>query len=152
MTIVLQHRFWGLVVTEERFEVQLTFDSIPEHLVVPFSAVKVFFDPSVPYGLQFEGSDLAAASTQDLERNAEAPDGELGKGDAPAQLPTSTRSEKKPRTRKPRAVKDALGGRPATPLQPAEPGKNGPASRSEPPQPAADNDTKIVHLDKFRKK
>jgi hypothetical protein len=153
MTIVLQHRFWGLVVTEERFEVQLTFDSIPEHLVVPFSAVKVFFDPSVPYGLQFEGSDLAAASTQDLERDTEAPDTEPGKGEAPAQLPTPTRSDKKPRTRKPRAAKETLGGRPVSPLQPAEAGKNGPASRSEPPpQPAADNDTKIVHLDKFRKK
>ena len=152
MTVVLQHRFWGLVVTEERFEVQLTFDSIPEHLVVPFSAVKVFFDPSVPYGLQFEGSDLAASSTQDLERESEAPDIEPRTGDAPAQLPTPPRSDKKPRTRKPRAAKEALGGRPASPLQPAEAGKNGPVSRAEPPQPAADNDTKIVHLDQFRKK
>ena len=154
MTVVLQHRFWGLIVTEERFEVQLTFDSIPEHLVVPFTAVKVFFDPSVPYGLQFEGSDLVAASTQDLERESEAPDTEPG--EAPAQLPTPTRSDKKPRTRKPRASKEAMGARPASPLQSAEAGKNGrpssSASRAEPPQPAADNDTKIVHLDKFRKK
>lgn len=54
MTIVLQHRFWDLVVHDDRFEVKLTFNSIPERLVVPFTAVKVFFDPSVPYGLQFE--------------------------------------------------------------------------------------------------
>ncbi|MGF1650153.1 MAG: SspB family protein [Hyphomicrobiaceae bacterium] len=54
MTIVLQHRFWDLVVGDERFEVKLTFDSIPERLVVPFSAIKVFFDPSVRYALQFE--------------------------------------------------------------------------------------------------
>src|SRR5262245_62059942 len=30
MTIVLQHRFWDLLVTEDRFEVKLTFDGIPE--------------------------------------------------------------------------------------------------------------------------
>ncbi|MEQ1650052.1 MAG: ClpXP protease specificity-enhancing factor SspB [Hyphomicrobiaceae bacterium] len=54
MTIVLQHRFWDLHVTEERFEVKLSFDAIPERLVVPFAAVKVFYDPSVPYGLQFD--------------------------------------------------------------------------------------------------
>ncbi|MEZ5923946.1 MAG: ClpXP protease specificity-enhancing factor SspB [Hyphomicrobiaceae bacterium] len=62
MTIVLQHRFWDLAVHDDRFEVKLTFNSIPERLVVPFTAIKVFFDPSVPYGLQFEagGSDQAA--------------------------------------------------------------------------------------------
>ncbi len=60
MTIVLQHRFWDLIVTEERFEVKLTFDGIPERLVVPFAALKVFFDPSVRYGLQFEESELSA--------------------------------------------------------------------------------------------
>ena len=38
MTIVLQHRFWDLIVTDERFEVKLTFDGIPERLVVPFSS------------------------------------------------------------------------------------------------------------------
>jgi hypothetical protein len=54
MTIVLQHRFWELIVTDPRFEVKLTFDGIPERLVIPFAAIKVFFDPSVPYGLQFD--------------------------------------------------------------------------------------------------
>ena len=57
MTIVLQHRFWDLAVSEDRFEVKLTFDGIPERLVVPFSAIKVFFDPSVRFGLQFEEGD-----------------------------------------------------------------------------------------------
>ena len=60
MTIVLQHRFWDLSVTEDRFEVKLTFDGIPERLVIPFAALKVFFDPSVRYGLQFESPDLDA--------------------------------------------------------------------------------------------
>ena len=60
MTIVLQHRFWDLEVGEEGFEVKLTFDSIPERLAIPFKAIKVFYDPSVPYGLQFESADRAA--------------------------------------------------------------------------------------------
>ena len=54
MTIVLQHRFWDLSVGDDRFEVKLTFDGIPERLVVPFSAIKVFLDPSVRFVLQFD--------------------------------------------------------------------------------------------------
>ena len=57
MTVILQHQFWDLVVTEERFEVGLSFGGIPERLVVPFSAIKSFFDPSVQFGLQFEPND-----------------------------------------------------------------------------------------------
>ncbi len=64
MTIVLQHRFWGLQVDEKGFEVKLTFDGIPERLVVPFSAVKVFYDPSVPYGLQFDVADALDAGSE----------------------------------------------------------------------------------------
>jgi hypothetical protein len=54
MTIVIQHQFWNLDVSEERFEVELSFDNIPEKLVIPFAAVKGFLDPSVQFGLQFE--------------------------------------------------------------------------------------------------
>jgi uncharacterized protein len=60
MTIILQHQFWDLVVSEDRFEVGLSFGGIPERLVVPFSAIKSFFDPSVQFGLKFEPSDAAA--------------------------------------------------------------------------------------------
>ena len=59
MTIILQHQFWDLVVHEDRFEVGLSFGGIPERLVVPFGAIKSFFDPSVQFGLQFEPSDAA---------------------------------------------------------------------------------------------
>lgn len=62
MTIILQHQFWDLVVTDDRFEVGLSFNGIPERLVVPFSAIKSFFDPSVQFGLQFETSDASAAA------------------------------------------------------------------------------------------
>ena len=57
MTVILQHQFWDLVVTEDRFEVGLSFGGIPERLVVPFNAIKSFFDPSVQFGLQFEPSE-----------------------------------------------------------------------------------------------
>ena len=53
MTVVLQYQFWDLQVTNERFEVKLSFSNVPERLVVPFSAVKAFYDPSAQFGLQF---------------------------------------------------------------------------------------------------
>jgi hypothetical protein len=57
MTIILQHQFWDLVVSEDRFEVGLSFGGVPERLVVPFNAIKSFFDPSVQFGLTFEPSE-----------------------------------------------------------------------------------------------
>ena len=54
MTVVLQHQFWDLVVTDDGFEVGLSFGGIAERLAVPFAAIKGFFDPSVQFGLQFE--------------------------------------------------------------------------------------------------
>ena len=77
MTIILQHQFWDLVVTEDRFEVGLSFGGIPERLVVPFAAIKSFLDPSVEFGLQFEPSDTAA----------EAPTGNLPAVPAASALP-----------------------------------------------------------------
>jgi len=61
MTVILQHQFWDLVVTEDHFEVGLSFGGIPERLVVPFSAITRFFDPSVQFGLQFETAETAAS-------------------------------------------------------------------------------------------
>lgn len=54
MTVVLQHQYRDLIVTDHAFEVGLSFGGIPERLLVPFEAVKGFFDPSVQFGLQFE--------------------------------------------------------------------------------------------------
>ena len=53
MTIVVQHQYWDLHVTPERFSVKLAFGGVPRELVVPFRAVSAFFDPSVQFGLQF---------------------------------------------------------------------------------------------------
>ena len=79
MTIILQHQFWDLVVTEDRFEVGLSFGGIPERLVVPFAAIKSFLDPSVPFRLDFEPSDAAI----------EAAAGNLPAVAAPSALPVS---------------------------------------------------------------
>ena len=79
MTIILQHQFWDLVVTEDRFEVGLSFGGIPERLVVPFAAIKSFLDPSVQFGLQFEPSEAAA----------EAPAAKLPAVPPPAALPVA---------------------------------------------------------------
>jgi hypothetical protein len=76
MTIVLQNQFDGLKVTETGFEVGLSFDNRPEVLVIPFSALKGFFDPSVQFGLQFdvERTDEAEGETeQPADGSAPAP-------------------------------------------------------------------------------
>jgi len=75
MTIILQHQFWDLVVTEDRFEVGLSFGGIPERLVVPFHAIKSFFDPSVQFGLQFEPSEAIAETPAPKLPAAPAPAG-----------------------------------------------------------------------------
>jgi uncharacterized protein len=64
MTVILQHQFWDLTVTEDRFEVGLSFGGIPEKLIVPFSAIKSFFDPSVQFGLQFEPAETEASAAK----------------------------------------------------------------------------------------
>ena len=51
MTIVLQHQFWDLAITDDRFEVRLSFNNIPERLVIPFSAIRLFQDPTVHFTL-----------------------------------------------------------------------------------------------------
>ncbi|ABA05606.1 Protein of unknown function DUF1321 [Nitrobacter winogradskyi Nb-255] len=67
MTIILQHQFWDLIVTEDHFEVGLSFGGVPERLVVPFSAIKSFFDPSVQFGLQFEPAETGEAQAEKAE-------------------------------------------------------------------------------------
>lgn len=53
MTIVMQHQFWDLVVEEDFFSLMLSFNNIPEKLVIPYDALTAFADPSVKFGLQF---------------------------------------------------------------------------------------------------
>jgi hypothetical protein len=163
MTVVLQHRFWDLIVSDDRFEVNLTFDSIPERLVVPFSAIKVFFDPSVPYGLQFDGSDLAGEGAGAAEpAHAE---GVQGQGDQHA-VPRHIEEPKAAgapagKARNARKLRGDLADEEAEVPSAADgAAEQGAPMRLQamrpklvkptPDQPA--NDSKVVQLDKFRKR
>ncbi|MCP5087500.1 MAG: hypothetical protein GY952_11935 [Rhodobacteraceae bacterium] len=57
MTIVIQHEYGDLSVTDDRFSVVLSFGDQPEPLVIPFESIKTFVDPSVEFGLRFENQD-----------------------------------------------------------------------------------------------
>jgi hypothetical protein len=133
ITIVLQHQFWDLVVTENGFEVGLSFGGIPERLAVPFAAVKGFFDPAVQFGLQFE--EIAEAAGDALEEGAAA-----GKDRGVRRPPAEHK-----------------GGTPAMVAVPVpanpEPESSAPAETTpgeEPGKPAAGGE--VVRLDRFRKK
>ncbi len=54
MTVVMQHWFDNLDVTDEGFAITLNFGNKPEPLYVPYDAIKTFVDPSVEFGLRFE--------------------------------------------------------------------------------------------------
>jgi hypothetical protein len=128
MTIILQHQFWDLVVTEDHFEVGLSFGSIPEKLVVPFAAIKAFLDPSVQFGLTFETGEGAVAA---------APA-------APAPAPASAtkdkaRSESKADNKTESMLQDQA---------PAEAEDNKPHDGEHKPSEGAE----VVRLDRFRKK
>jgi hypothetical protein len=150
MTVVLQHRFWDLIVTDERFEVKLTFDGIPERLVVPFAAIKVFFDPSVPYGLQFEESEATgAAARQAGSARAEASEA-AAKEPATGRNGSAARPEKKPRApRRVPADKAESGAEAATPKRSGK----GPSALPKPEERAQPStEAKVVSIDAFRKK
>lgn len=84
MTIVIQNQYWDLKVSETGFEVGLSFDGIPETLVIPFSAVKGFFDPSVQFGMQFDPATAPTAASVESSADAtlEAAASEAPEGDA----------------------------------------------------------------------
>ncbi|HEV7260914.1 MAG TPA: ClpXP protease specificity-enhancing factor SspB [Bosea sp. (in: a-proteobacteria)] len=84
MTIVLQHQFWDLSVSEHAFEVGLSFSGVPERLLIPFDAITTFFDPSVQFGLKFETQDTAdSASANDPAPGTKT----RGAGSEPSEAP-----------------------------------------------------------------
>lgn len=79
MTVILQHQFWDLTVSNDGFEVGLSFGGVPERLGVPFEALKGFFDPSVQFGMQFEtesesATEPAAIASETLDESTREPD------------------------------------------------------------------------------
>lgn len=73
MTVVIQHWFENLVVTDEGFSITLNFGNNPEPLVIPFDAVHTFVDPSVEFGLRFETQEYDE-DDEDEEDEDEAPE------------------------------------------------------------------------------
>ncbi len=140
MTIVLQHQFWDMNVTEHTFEVGLSFSGVPERLLIPFDALTGFFDPSVQFGLKFDGQD-----DEEGEEIAEAPPAPQPiRGSDPVELKQSRKAtpaaEKKP-----------------TPVKAPAKAEEAPSEAAHAPKPeAADTDApgtaEVVSLDAFRKK
>lgn len=133
ITIILQHQFWDLKVTEDAFEVGLSFGGAPSKLAVPFEAVTGFFDPSVQFSLQFEevgeeGQQAAPANAQEKveDKVAEKPEPkpQAKSVDSKKRLPAAPDPSSSP------APASAAGAKPAQPAGGAE----------------------VVRLDRFRKK
>jgi hypothetical protein len=106
MTIVLQHQFWDLAVTDELLEVGLSFGGVPERLAIPMAAIKSFVDPSVKFGMQFADAtetpaELPAAAAQPERTPASAPAAEA------AAEPAAPKPEPKPAAEKPGAKPSA---------------------------------------------
>lgn len=81
MTIVIQHWFDALNVTDDGFSVTLNFGDSPEPLYIPFDAIRTFVDPSVEFGLRFENQD---ESDEEDEDDDEAPMQEMAEPDEEA--------------------------------------------------------------------
>ena len=129
MTIVLQHQFWDLVVGDTSFEVGMSFGGIPERLIVTFTAIKEFVDPSVPFGVKFEQVAAEAPAATTAASTTPTPAGEP----QPSAEPMQTRTT------------PAVAAVP----QPASETQQAP-SDDDPPKPAGGGE--VVSLDRFRKK
>lgn len=150
MTVILQHQFWGLTVTDAGFEVGLSFNNMPERLFVPFAAITMFQDPSVTFGLKFDAKDGEAAPESPKPVLAEAPKPEGAKG------PSGKRALATVETNLPARIADTL------PRQDDKPKDKGDAAKPKPvlaKVPDADGDgaptgggPKVVSIDAFRKK
>lgn len=71
MTIVIQNRFWDLVVESDHFSIGLSFGGIPSNLVIPYSAITNFVDPSVHFALQFEAQFEEVVDSEENEPEPE---------------------------------------------------------------------------------
>lgn len=147
MTIVLQHQFWDLNVSDHAFEVGLSFSGVPERLLIPYDAITTFFDPSVQFGLKFETQEAPAEATP-------------GEPAAPAKSPRGAGSEPSVAPAAPLALpaKAPSKALPAVKLKPPTPELAAPAkpaaAATERKTNGAEEDggAQVVSLDAFRKK
>lgn len=129
MTIVLQHQFWDLAIGEHAFEVGLSFGGVAEKLLVPYSAIKGFFDPSVQFALEFDPGKTAEELPEELLEAVE----ELAKVEQEEERAAAEKAEK---TGEKKPAADV--------------------SQDEKPDPGdadkGDGSGQVVSLDAFRKK
>ncbi len=78
MTIVIQHWFENLEITEEGFRITLNFGNSPEPLYIPFDALRTFVDPSVEFGLRFENHEDDEEDEEDEDEDSPDDPGEDG--------------------------------------------------------------------------
>ena len=130
MSIILQHEFWDLFVTQDAFEVSLNFSRKPERLTIPFDAITGFTDPSVPFGFKLEPR-APEASPEPAPNRAPSPTPPAPAAAAPSAKPAPSKAP---------AVKT-----------PAESAVGKPVA---PPQKAGEGlgEAKVVSIDAFRKK
>ncbi len=81
MTVVIQHWFDNLDVTDEGFAITLNFGNSPETLYIPYDAIKTFVDPSVEFGLRFETQEDDEDEDDTSEEVEEAPMEEMAEPD-----------------------------------------------------------------------
>ena len=78
--IIIQHQFWNLNMSDEHFEVTLSFNGKKKNISVPFNSITSFTDPSVGFGLQFKIEDdlkdinSSKIENKDLNKQMKKPD------------------------------------------------------------------------------
>ncbi|KQP42762.1 Stringent starvation protein B [Methylobacterium sp. Leaf104] len=152
MTIVLQHQFWDLGVTEHTFEVGLSFSGVPERLLVPFDALTGFFDPSVQFGLKFDLSE----GTEAVATEEEAEDAPTLGGKTPPRGAASEPTEIKPKGTGLATIGGAVPKIGTAPAPAAQAAKSEDGSEAKPAAKKAEDGSEtsaeVVSLDAFRKK
>jgi hypothetical protein len=150
MTVVLQHQFWDLNVSDHAFEVGLSFSGVPERLLVPFDAITTFFDPSVQFGLKFEAQDAGgeAAAADPVPLPGKTPRGAGSEPSVALAAPVSLPARVTP------AGAPALKGKtPEREADAARPGGKAAAAKKTEAEAADDGaGAQVVSLDSFRKK
>ncbi|WP_112662555.1 SspB family protein [Microvirga flavescens] len=141
MTIILQHQFWDLIITEPTFEVGLSFSGVPERLLIPFDALTGFFDPSVQFGLKFDQEGDEDEEEEDNAAEAPPPPAPIR---GAASEPVELKQPKKGPT--PVAKKDESAKEAAAPASDQTEEKPAKSEKSD------GNGAEVVSLDAFRKK
>jgi uncharacterized protein len=146
MTIVLQHQFWDLAISDHSIEVGLSFKGIPERLLIPFDTVTCFFDPSVQFGLKFEleGEGAGEAKTDEEGAAPRPRPRAVTSADVPAETPAA-----KPKPARKPASKDKPSVVEKVPSAGKPSGGKGEGTSAASKSGAS---AEVVSLDAFRKK